>query len=136
MTQAQFSVVLDEAARAKAGYSLPGVVGPITASVKTQLPLSETETPVELDLTRASLDNLATGVAKPAGKAAKAQFTLVKRADGMTLDHFALDAGATQLLGVVELARDGAFRSREIFSSSGFRPETTPSSRPCGAAMF
>jgi len=37
VTQAQFSVVLDEAARAKAGYALPGVVGPITASVKTQL---------------------------------------------------------------------------------------------------
>jgi hypothetical protein len=114
VTQAQFSVVLDEAARAKAGYALPGVVGPITASVKTQLPLSETETPVELDLTRASLDNLAPGVAKPSGKAAKAQFTLVKRADGMTLDHFALDAGAMQLSGVVELARDGAFRSAKF----------------------
>ena len=114
VTQAQFSVVLDEAARAKAGYALPGVVGPITASVKTQLPLSETETPVELDLTRASLDNLAPGVAKPSGKAAKAQFTLVKRADGMTLDHFTLDAGAMQLSGVVELARDGAFRSAKF----------------------
>jgi len=114
VTQAQFSVVLDEAARAKAGYALPGVVGPITASVKTQLPLSETETPVELDLTRASLDNLAPGVAKPSGKAAKAQFTLVKRADGMTLDHFALEAGAMQLSGVVELARDGAFRSAKF----------------------
>jgi hypothetical protein len=114
VTQAQFSVVLDEAARAKAGYALPGVVGPITASVKTQLPLSETDTPVELDLTRASLDNLAPGVTKPSGKAAKAQFTLVKRADGMTLDHFALDAGAMQLSGVVELARDGAFRSAKF----------------------
>jgi len=114
VTQAQFSVVLDEAARAKAGYALPGVVGPITASVKTQLPLSETDTPVELDLTRASLDNLAPGVAKPSGKAAKAQFTLVKRADGLTLDHFALDAGVTQLSGVVELARDGAFRSAKF----------------------
>ncbi len=114
VTQAQFSVVLDEAARAKAGYALPGVVGPITASVKTQLPLSETETPVELDLTRASLDNVAPGVAKPSGKTAKAQFTLVKRADGMTLDHFALDGGAMQLSGVVELARDGAFRSAKF----------------------
>ena len=114
MTQAQFSVVLDEAARAKAGYALPGVAGPITASVKTQLPLSETDTPIELDLTRASLDNVAPGVAKPSGKAAKVQFILIKRADGMTLDHFALDAGAMQLSGVVELARDGAFRSAKF----------------------
>jgi hypothetical protein len=114
VTQAQFSVVLDEAARAKAGYALPGVVGPITALVKTPLPISETDIPVELDLTRASLDNLAPGVSKPAGKAAKAQFTAVKRADGMTLDHFALDAGAIQLAGVVELARDGGFRSAKF----------------------
>jgi len=32
----------------------------------------------------------------------------------MTLDHFALDAGAMQLSGVVELARDGAFRSAKF----------------------
>jgi hypothetical protein len=114
VTQAQFSVVLDEAARAKAGYGLPGVVGPITASVKTSLPLSETSTPVELDLTRASLDNLAPGVAKPAGKPAKAQFTAVKRADGMTLDHFSLEAGAMQLSGAIELARDGGFRAAKF----------------------
>ncbi len=114
VTQAQFSVVLDEAARAKAGYALPGVAGPIVAFVKTQLPASETDTPVELDLTRASFDNLAPGVAKPAGKTAKAQFTAAKRSDGMTLDHFALDAGALQLSGVVELARDGAFRSAKF----------------------
>ncbi len=114
VTQAQFSVVLDEAARAKAGYALPGVVGPITASVKTPLPISETDTPVELDLTRASLDNLAPGVAKPSGKAAKAQFTVVKRADGMTLDHFTLDAGSMQLAGVIELARDGGFHSAKF----------------------
>ena len=113
-TKAQFSVVLDEAARARAGYALPGVVGPITALVKTTLPISETNTPIELDLTRASLDNLAPGVAKPAGKPAKAQFIAIKRAEGTTLDHFTLDAGATQLAGVVELARDGGFRSAKF----------------------
>ncbi len=114
LTQAQLSVVLDEAGRARGGFALPGVTGPVTALVKTPLPINEAETPVELDLTRASLDNILPGVVKPAGKAAKAQFTLVRRPDGITLERFGLEAGATQLSGVVELARDGAFRSAKF----------------------
>ena len=54
------------------------------------------------------------GLSKPAGKPAKASFTLIKHADGMTLDHFSLEAGATLMQGVVELARDGAFRSAKF----------------------
>jgi hypothetical protein len=112
--QAQLSVVLDEAARAKAGFALPGVVGPITAQVKTTLPLNEAETPVELDLTRASLDNILPGVVKPAGKAAKAQFTMLRRPEGITLERFSLDASPTQLAGSVELSKEGVFRSAKF----------------------
>ncbi len=114
-TQAQLQVTLDEAARAKAGFALPGVTGPVVAQMKSMLPLSNSSAQIELDLTRASLDNILPGVAKPAGKAAKATFNLVKHSDGaMTLEHFALDAGPTQLAGVVELARDGGFRAAKL----------------------
>ncbi len=112
--QAQLSMTLDDAARAKAGWGVPGVVGPIVAVVKTPLPLNDADMQVELDLSRASLDNAMPGMAKPVGKPAKATFTLARRSDAITLDHFALDAGATQLSGVVELARDGAFRSAKL----------------------
>jgi len=110
-SQAQISMTLDEAARAKMGYALPGVAGPVVATVKTPMPIGDTEAQFEIDLTKASLDNVLPGLSKPAGKPAKASFTLIKHGDGMTLDHFVLEAGATLMQGVVELARDGAFRS-------------------------
>jgi hypothetical protein len=112
-TQAQLQLTLDEAARAKAGFALPNVAGPITALFKTTLP-GEADTQVELDLSHAALDNFPPGVVKPAGKPAKATFTLVKRADSMSLDHFALETGMAQLSGVIELARDGGFRSAKF----------------------
>ena len=113
-SQAQISMTLDEAARAKMGYGLSGVGGPVVATVKTPMPIGDTEAQFEIDLTKASLDNALPGLSKPAGKPAKASFTLIKRADGMTLDHFVLDAGPTLMQGVVELARDGAFRSAKF----------------------
>ncbi len=113
-TEAQLNVILDDAARSKAGFALPGVSGPVAAQVKTTLPFNDAETPVELDLSRASLENILPGVVKPPGKPAKAQFTLMKRPDGVTLEHFALDAGASQLAGVVELSKEGAFRSAKF----------------------
>ncbi|BDV39078.1 DUF3971 domain-containing protein [Methylocystis bryophila] len=113
-SQAQISMTLDEAARAKMGYGLPGVGGPVVATVKTPMPIGETEAQFEIDLTKASLDNALPGVSKPVGKPAKASFTLIKRPEGMTLDHFVLEAGATLMQGVVELARDGSFRSAKF----------------------
>ncbi len=113
-SQAQISMTLDEAARARMGYGMPGVAGPLVATVKTPMPIGDTEAQFEIDLTKASLDNALPGLSKPAGKPAKASFTLIKRPDGMTLDHFVLEAGATLMQGVVELARDGAFRSAKF----------------------
>ncbi|WP_246206981.1 DUF3971 domain-containing protein [Methylocystis heyeri] len=113
-TQAQLSLVLDDAARAKAGFALPGVSGPVVALVKTNLPFNEAETPVELDLSRASLDNILPGVAKPAGKPAKAQFTFSKRPEGVTLERFTFETGPTQIAGVVDLSKEGAFRSAKF----------------------
>ncbi|MGA9600232.1 MAG: AsmA-like C-terminal region-containing protein [Methylocystis sp.] len=113
-SQAQISMTLDEAARAKMGYGLPGVAGPVVATVKAPMPIGDTEAQFEIDLTKASLDNTLPGLSKPAGKPAKASFTLIKRPDGMTLDHFVLEAGATLMQGVVELGRDGAFRSAKF----------------------
>jgi len=112
--QAQISVTLDEAARAKMGYALPGVSGLVVASVKTPLPLPETETPIELDLVKTAFDNTLPGLAKAIGKPGKASFTLTKRADGMSLDRFQLETGATQMQGTIELGRDGGFHSAKF----------------------
>jgi hypothetical protein len=112
--QALLTLTFDEAARLKAGYVLPGVFGPVAASIKTPLPVADVDTRIELDLTRTTLDNPLPGLAKPAGKPAKASFVLVKRAEGMVLEQFQLEAGAAHAQGVVELTREGAFRAARL----------------------
>jgi hypothetical protein len=114
VAQAQLTFVFDDAARAKAGYAIAGVAGPISATIKTPLPIEDVDTQIELDLSRATLDNPAPGLMKPAGRPAKASFVLARRGDGVTLDRLLFEAGAAQAQGVVELSREGAFRSARL----------------------
>lgn len=112
--QAQLTFMFDEAARAKAGFGFAGVSGPVAAILKTPVPVGEVDTQVELDLTRATLDNPLPGVSKAAGRPGKASFVLARRADTISLDHLAFDAGGAQIAGSVELTREGAFRSAKF----------------------
>lgn len=112
--QAQMSLQLDDAARAKAGFAVTGVAGLVSAQVATKLPFEDADAQVELDLTKATLENPLPGVVKPAGKPGKASFNLVKRADGSALEQISAEAGGAQLAGVVDLSRDGAFRSARL----------------------
>lgn len=112
--QAQLSLSLDDAARAKAGLGFTGVAGVVGAQVATKLPIDEADAQVELDFAKAALDNPLPGVIKPAGKPGKAFFNLVKRPDGSALEQLSADIGGAQVAGVVELARDGAFRSAKL----------------------
>ena len=72
--QAQLSLQLDDAARAKAGFAVTGVAGVVAAQVATKLPFEDADAQVELDFTKATLENPLPGVAKPAGKPGKASF--------------------------------------------------------------
>jgi hypothetical protein len=113
--QAQLTLTFDEAARQRAGYAVAGVSGPVSAIVKTQLPVADDlNARVELDLTRAGFDNPIPGVAKPVGKAAKASFVAVKRGEAIALDQFNFDASPIQAQGVIELAKEGGFRSARL----------------------
>lgn len=113
--QAQLLLQFDEAARQKAGYAIPGVSGQVAALVKTQLPIETTDMQVELDLTRTQLDNPLPGIVKPVGRSGKASFSLARRSDGATtLEQLVFDAGAAQAQGVVELGRDGGWKSAKL----------------------
>ncbi|MCC3247345.1 DUF3971 domain-containing protein [Methylocystis sp. WRRC1] len=112
--QAQVTLTFDEAARQRAGYVIAGISGPVSATIRTPLPIEDLDTQIELDLTRTTFDNPVPGVVKPAGKPAKASFLLVKRGEGVALEKFDFDAGPTQAQGVIELNRDGAFRSAKL----------------------
>jgi hypothetical protein len=112
--QAQLNLLTDDASRAKAGFGFAGLSGPMSVLIKTPLPMEDSDAQIELDLTRASLDNLLPGLVKPAGRPGKASFTLAKRQDGYALDQFLFDAGGAQIAGLIELTREGAFRGAKL----------------------
>lgn len=109
--QAQLTFTFDEAARQRAGYAIAGIGGPMSAVVKTPLPVEDLNTHIELDLTKTVFDNPVPGLSKPAGKAAKASFLIVKRGEGIALDQFNFDASPAQAQGVIELSKDGGLRA-------------------------
>ena len=119
-TDASLVLTVDEAARQKRGFDLgPGFSGPVLVRLSAQLadgdrskadaPKGETRAQVELDLTKTSIDGLLPGWIKLAGKPGKANFTLVSKADAISLEQFQLDAGNGSLRGQVSLDAAGRF---------------------------
>lgn len=112
--QAQVTLTFDDAARQRAGFAVAGVGGPISAIVKTPLPVDDLDTHIDLDLTRTVFDNPIPGLSKPAGKPARASFVLVKRGDGIALDQFNFEASPAQAQGVIELTKEGGLRGARL----------------------
>lgn len=112
--QAHLSLSLDDAARARAGYGFAGVSGVVGVQVQTRLPIEESDSLFELDLTKAALDHPLPGVTKAMGKPGRASFTLARRPEGAALEQLQAEAGPQQFSGVVELGRDGALRSAKL----------------------
>jgi hypothetical protein len=112
--QGRLNFVFDDAARAKAGFAFAGLTGPVNISIKTSLPMDDADAQIELDLSKANVDNLLPGLVKPAGRPGKASMVLAKRAEGFLLDKFLFDAGGAQLAGVIELGREGVFRAAKM----------------------
>ncbi len=69
--EAAINVTLDDQARAKQGWSMPGISGIVAARITSPLPAEIGKGQVEVDLTKASLDGTLGGVVKPAGRPAK-----------------------------------------------------------------
>ncbi len=112
--QAQLTFAFDDAARQRAGYAITGMTGPVSAIVRTPLPIEDVKTEVELDLTRVAFDNPVPGLIKPAGKPAKATFLLVHRPDAVAIEQLNFNAGTAQAQGNIDFTKEGAFRSAKI----------------------
>ena len=112
--QAQLTFAFDDAARQRAGYAVTGMTGPVSAIVRTPLPIEDVKTEVELDLTRVAFDNPIPGLVKAAGKPAKAFFQLIQRPDAIAIEQFNFAAGPAQAQGNIEFSKEGAFRSAKI----------------------
>jgi hypothetical protein len=105
---ATIAFVLDEAARIRKGIDLGSKLkGPVGVTIKTGL-AGDAPTAVDVDLTRATINNLLPGWRKSAGRSARLAFTLLDN-DGYELRDLALD-GAVVAKGDVKLAADGALR--------------------------
>lgn len=108
------ALTLDDASRVRRSLpSSPQLTGPVP--VKLTLPLGGPKpvTRVEADLSRAGIDGLLPGWAKPAGRPGRLTFAL---ADGDTaeLRDIVLDAGPVQLRGGAVFAADGALEKADL----------------------
>ena len=105
------TLMLDEAARARNGYALTGVTGPISARVSATVGSEVTKAQFDLDLTRTGIENGIPGLVKPAGKPARLAFTLDQRSSSVLLDQLVFESAGASAKGVVELTSEGAFQS-------------------------
>lgn len=108
-TEAVIGMTLDDAARGKLGLNfgsaLTGQIGAKMSAVLGQKEKARAQ--VEIDFTRAAIDQLLPGYAKPSGKPAKASFTLVNDPDGPDLENFVFDGGVAFAKGLIELDPQG-----------------------------
>ena len=114
--EAVVSLTLDEAARARLGFSLgAGLSGPVLARLTSPAaPSDDIKARVELDLTRAAIDGLLPGWSKPAGKPGKASFSLLASGDTLRLEQIALDAGGVSFGGAAQFTAEGKFVSARL----------------------
>lgn len=102
----RMSASMDEAARKRLGIDFGGAVSgaiPIRLAGLVGDYVKDERMNVEADLTPAKIDNLLPGWLKPAGKASRATFTLVKNAKQTRFDDLNVDGGGATVKGSVEL---------------------------------
>jgi hypothetical protein len=114
---------LDDAARAKFGIeSDNSLTGPVAVKIAGRPGSGDREGrfAVEADLTQAKLENLLPGWVKPAGKAARASFTLVSRPQSTRFEDLLVDGSGTLVKGAAELDGSGDIVSANfpVFSMS------------------
>ena len=103
-------MTLDEAARAKAGFSLgKAVAGPIVAKISTAIGNTDRKANVDLDLTRATLANPVPGLSKSAGKPGRITLVATQRDTGVDLDNIVGDIGSFSVRGSADLDANGSF---------------------------
>lgn len=116
VAEAVLSMTLDEATRAKQGWSTgSSISGPIGARITAPIGMGDRVRPqIELDLTRAAINSVALGYVKPAGRPAKVSFAIAKDGANTVLQSFHFDGGTASAQGTVELDGEGDFVSAKL----------------------
>jgi hypothetical protein len=115
---AAVTFVLDEATRAKRGFNLsPQLTGVVSVLVKADFPVDVKDgLPIEVDLTKASIDGLLPNWVKAAGKPAKLRFVLNEREGGYRLNNLESQGSAPTLKGSADIAADGSLAAFNLSS--------------------
>lgn len=102
----RLTAVIDEAARRRLNIDFGGgVTGGIPVRVAGRFGgnAKDERMSVEADLTPVKVDNLLPGWVKPAGRAARATYTLVKSARSVRFEDLAIDGAGATVRGSVEI---------------------------------
>jgi hypothetical protein len=116
--------VLDDAARRRLGISFgSSVVGhiPVVLVGRIGPDDSKNQLSVDADFTSARIDQLLPGWTKPAGKAARVTFSLVKTPKSTRFDNMTVESPGTLVKGAVELDSSGDLLSANfpVYALSG-----------------
>ena len=108
---------LDDRARAKLGFELNGsITGAVPVKIQGRVPLDgrDSQYGVEADLTQSRIDKLIPGWIKPAGRVAKATFTVVNGAEIVRFENILIDGPGTSIKGSVEVDQTGEILSADM----------------------
>jgi hypothetical protein len=105
----RLQTTLDDAARTRLGIDTAGMLsGPIPVKISARMnDDKDGRMSVEADLTQAKIDNLLPSWVKPAGKQARASFTLASAGKGKRFEDIVIDGSGTQVKGLIELSDSG-----------------------------
>ena len=111
-TEADLRMVatIDEAARRRIGFDFGGsVTGSIPIKVAARIgdANKDDRMSVDADLTAVKIDNLLPGWLKPAGRPARATYTLVKTAKSARFDDLSIEGSGATVKGSVEIDNTG-----------------------------
>lgn len=112
--QLTMTASIDEAARRKLGLDFGrGIVGsiPMKATGLIGDNVKDEKLNVEADLTAVKIENVLPGWVKPAGKAARATYTMVKSANKTRFDDIVIDGAGVTVKGAVELDANNSLTS-------------------------
>ena len=102
----RLQATIDEAARRRLGIDFGGTVTgaiPVKVTGRVGNNTKDDRMSVDADLTPVKIDNLLPGWVKPAGKSARATYTLLKAAKSVRFEDLSIDGAGATVKGAVEI---------------------------------
>ncbi len=102
------SLTLDDVARKSLGLPIGSALkGPVVVRVGIPMQKNKKGNRIEIDLTKATVDQLLPGWAKPSGKPGKITFDVLPNGGGTVLKDISIDSGSVQIRGTADFSGDG-----------------------------